>query len=434
MGLGVLKVLVSGQSNSIGVGTGGASVVDGRVKVWNNVNPLGAIGSAFIDPVLGSAPFQTWGYGDSNNFGIWFCDRLAKEFNTTVNMTLVGQASMSISEWIVSDNSVAPQRDQIAAVWAATGQGVADIFLWHQGEADTYTKNYAQYNACFIEMLALLTTAGVIDANTKIVIGGLDETTTGFADFNNNVLRPVALSHANVFYASSTGLTADVNWPGHFSGEALYQLGNERYWNAVREALEIAKPPLNEIRYLGQRLGELISAIDEKEVECDCPPSGGGGSWVDGGEVTLSGNSTVISTAIPETAQQVVLTFNGVSNNAAVLNFLQLGAASFETSGYKGSSGVFLGSNNTAPSAAYDGSAFMIYLAAAEALVYGTVTLTRHSDSNTWMIGGQLSGVGVAATVVMAGAKTLSGALTSVRIGTAPSYSLDGGTIGIKWM
>lgn len=224
----VYKVLFSGQSNALGHDAGGPST-SSNVSVWNNVNPLGSNGTAFVTPVLGSAPFRS---DCSNNAGLWFCHRLAEETGEPVNLAVVAKDSTSILSWVVSDDAAAVMSSEIIAVWNATGQSVADIFVWQQGEADDWM-TYEQYSGYFYEMLAILSNAGVIGDGTRIIIGGLSETHDGWTDFNNEVLRPLVGSSPMFYYADSAGIENAPSDTSHYSGNGLYQLGYDRYWQAI---------------------------------------------------------------------------------------------------------------------------------------------------------------------------------------------------------
>lgn len=99
-----LRVFVSGQSNALGRAEDGPdwSTISKAVRVWNNVNPLGSHGSAFIaaEEARAAGPFQ---HTDPNhlinNFGVWFCDRVAREFGQPVDMTIVARGASWIDYW-----------------------------------------------------------------------------------------------------------------------------------------------------------------------------------------------------------------------------------------------------------------------------------------------------------------------------------------------
>lgn len=237
-----IRVFVSGQSNALGRAAGGPSwsTIDSRVRVWNNVNPLGANGSTFTDPVSARAG-GTFDNLDRNNLGVWFCDKLARYADDDVDMTIVARGASSITLWDPAEATY-PMLQECIDVWAATGQPPADVFLWHQGEANAGSSDAAaaSYQDRFLALVANLTAGGVIGDNTRIIVGGLsEENMQAKLDFNRKALRALSDLDRRIGYASSTNLlTTDGT---HFTGDALRELGAERYFSAYRQ---LAPPPL----------------------------------------------------------------------------------------------------------------------------------------------------------------------------------------------
>lgn len=232
----VVRVFASGQSNAIGRGTGGPdwSTIDSRVRVWDNANPLGANGTAWRTAAVARSTYGTFENTNRNNFGVWFCHRLAQIRDEDVDMTIVARGGTEIEAWQPGGSQ--PMLQECIDVYAATGQAPAHVFLWHQGESNVLTSP-STYKADFLALVANLTTAGVIDANTIIILGGLSEDTQARIDFNNNVLRELADENAQVFYANSSGLSS---YDGtHFTGGGLYALGHDRYFATYQEAMDI---------------------------------------------------------------------------------------------------------------------------------------------------------------------------------------------------
>lgn len=224
-----LRVFVSGQSNALGRANGGPdwSTIDSRVRVWNNVNPLGSNGTAFTDPVTARTG-GTFDNTDRNNFGVWFCDRLARHDNDDVDMTIVARGASSILLWDTAEATY-PMLQECIDVWAATGQEPAHVFLWHQGEGDASSMSHSEWETRFYELLDDLTAGGVIDADTKIVIGGIaDQVVEAKAYFNREVLQVIAADDPRIGFADARLLTTTDGT--HFDGDATYRFGAERYW------------------------------------------------------------------------------------------------------------------------------------------------------------------------------------------------------------
>lgn len=224
-----IKVFVSGQSNAIGRCTGGPdwSGISSDVRVWDNVNPLGALGTSFVsaEDARTAGTFQDT---DRNNFGVWFCDRLAREFLEPVDLTMVARGASPIALWS-PDEVTFPILDQCSDVWAETGQGPADIFLWHQGESDVIAADFAGWIAAFEELVTNLTTRGVISDQALILIGGLPNSIIEKVNFNASALMPAAKKQRRAFVGADGLELCDGT---HFDGQSLFEFGAWRYWAA----------------------------------------------------------------------------------------------------------------------------------------------------------------------------------------------------------
>lgn len=227
-----IKVFASGQSNALGRMTGGPdwSGIHTGVRVWNNVNPLGINGSAFVSAITARAG-GTFQYTDRNNFCVWFCDRLCREQSEDVDLTLVARGDSSIARWSASEVTY-PMLQECIDVWAATGQGPADIFLWHQGEANASTLP-ATYSADFLTLLDALESGGVISPTTRVIVGGLaDGGNVNYIDFTRTCLAKLPDYSSRIGFAYTSSVP--VGDPTHFSGEGLYVLGGDRYFTAYK--------------------------------------------------------------------------------------------------------------------------------------------------------------------------------------------------------
>ncbi|MCV0396971.1 MAG: sialate O-acetylesterase [Rhizobiaceae bacterium] len=231
-----VRVFVSGQSNALGRGTGGPdwSGIDSRVRVWNNVNPLGSNGTAFGSAATARAA-GTFENFTTNNLAVWFCSHLAQRLDDDVDMTIVAKGATGISEWGDGQDMLL----ESDAVWTATGQDPAHVFVWHQGEANAASPS--SYKTSFLALLDNLEAAGVIDASTIVIVGGLAEESQSRIDFNRDILQSLAAENVRIFYASSNGLAT---YDGtHFTGQMLHTFGYDRYFHAYMEALN-AMPDL----------------------------------------------------------------------------------------------------------------------------------------------------------------------------------------------
>lgn len=225
-----IKVFASGQSNMVGRGSGGPSMigVHSDVRVWNNVNPLGSNGTAFVTAVQAQAA-GTFELTDRNNLAVWFCDKLARTQFEPVDLTLVARASSAIQLWAPTEVTT-PMLQECLDVWTATNQQApADVFLWHQGENNSVNTPHASYRAAFEILLNNLEAGGVIGPNTVVIVGGVLEGDASRTAFNRGALQPISRKR-NIGFARSYGLTSSDG--AHFDGPSLVALGARRYFSA----------------------------------------------------------------------------------------------------------------------------------------------------------------------------------------------------------
>lgn len=225
-----IKVFASGQSNMVGRGAGGPAMsgASSDVRVWNNVNPLGSNGDAFV-PAAQAQSGGTFELTDRNNLAVWFCDKLARKLFDTVDLTVVARASSSIQLWAPGEVT-SPMLQECISVWTATNQrSAADVFLWHQGENNSATTPHASYMAAFEALLVNLEAGGVIGPETVILVGGILEGDASRTSFNSGALLPLARRRKRG-YARSYGLTSADG--AHFDGASLAALGARRYFAA----------------------------------------------------------------------------------------------------------------------------------------------------------------------------------------------------------
>lgn len=136
-------------------------------------------------------------------------------------------------------------------------------------------------------------------------------------------------------------------------------------------------------------------------------------------------------TSIPSWVNQITVLFAGVSLSATANLLVQLGTSGgFETTGYASTSS-YAGST-TDGSAANNTTGFLIRDGVAAGVISGALTLTRVTG-NTWVASGALARTDAASVIVTAGAKTLGGTLTQVRITSTSTDTFDAGNINILY-
>lgn len=152
---------------------------------------------------------------------------------------------------------------------------------------------------------------------------------------------------------------------------------------------------------------------------------------IGGSVATTSGASVDISTAIPSGVRSIMLWFKGVSSSGTSNWIIQLGSASFTTSGYvsNGSRPSVLSSTSTA------GILALVSPVAAETAT-GCVTLNLvNSVSNEWHGASSMCLNGANGTSSSGGYVSLSGAIDRIRITTVGGAdTFDSGSIFINYV
>jgi hypothetical protein len=151
-----------------------------------------------------------------------------------------------------------------------------------------------------------------------------------------------------------------------------------------------------------------------------------------GTAVTLTNQTTVDFINIPSTAKRITVMFHGFSTNGASNYLVQLGdAGGIEATGYL-STASYIATGAVASTAFTTGFGF--YNGGGSTTINHGVMIINLLGSNSWDTFGNLCNTGTARTHFMAGGKTLSDTLTTVRITTVNGTDLmNAGTINILW-
>jgi hypothetical protein len=157
---------------------------------------------------------------------------------------------------------------------------------------------------------------------------------------------------------------------------------------------------------------------------------------VSGTAVTASGTS-VDFTSIPSWVKRITVMFDGVSTNGTANYQIQLGTSGgFDIASYVSWSGIVTASSTATANGSTTGFIISVINAAADTQT-GAVQITNVTG-NTWVLSGTVARDGAVDAVVMsAGSKTLSSALTQLRVISSatgsPSGTFDAGTINILY-
>ena len=214
----MITILAMGQSNALGYDDG-PDFSDSSVEVWNcenNVETLANIGTAWVPMAKGSRPFRAGNYG---NMSAYAAKIIAKISGEPVRLILVAVDGRSIDKWVNASNIVGPIYARMQSVLSAAGvDAPVDHFMWMQGEQDDATAN--TYATRWGYMISRLTSNGVIDASTNIIIG---ETSPYFSSIVT-VLR--GLSGGKVKVIANSGMPR-ITDNSHFTGQSLYEAGRQ---------------------------------------------------------------------------------------------------------------------------------------------------------------------------------------------------------------
>lgn len=150
-----------------------------------------------------------------------------------------------------------------------------------------------------------------------------------------------------------------------------------------------------------------------------------------------SGNKD-LSTAIPDWATEVILSFHNFSTNGTVVPVIQVGDGTYVTTGASYLGSATLIANASAVSALHSsGTGFLLTGStwAGTFIMHGVVRLYKQDPTtNVWCIEGAISQSvsGQAANYILSGSIDLTGNLDRVRLAIGAN-SYDGGSVGVAW-
>jgi hypothetical protein len=150
---------------------------------------------------------------------------------------------------------------------------------------------------------------------------------------------------------------------------------------------------------------------------------------VAGTAVASTSGTSIDFTSIPSWVKQITVIFNGVSTSGTSNYLVQIGAGSFTTSGYVGSSSLAA----AAVSSSLFTAGFGIFVTGAANAVSGSVAI-QNVSSNSWVANGVLGNTVAAGVYITGGSLALGGTLDRVRITTVNGTdTFDAGSINILY-
>jgi hypothetical protein len=155
------------------------------------------------------------------------------------------------------------------------------------------------------------------------------------------------------------------------------------------------------------------------------------GLLVSGTAVASTSGTSIDFTSIPAGVRRITVIFSGVSTNGSSNLLTQIGAGSFTTTGYLGSSSNIAGA--AAASTAFTNGFAIRNTTGAASLFNGCITI-NFLTGNTWSAFGVLGQSDTACNTMTGGSVTISGTLDRVRLTTANGTdTFDAGSINILY-
>jgi hypothetical protein len=150
---------------------------------------------------------------------------------------------------------------------------------------------------------------------------------------------------------------------------------------------------------------------------------------VSGTVVASTSGTSIDFTGIPSWVKKITVMFSGVSTNGISDILLQLGdSGGIETTGYLGASVSIADANVTTGENFTTGFGSITQLAAH--VCHGFLSIVQLTG-DTWICSGTVARSNVSNVISTAGSKTLSAALTQIRITTNGADTFDAGSINI---
>jgi hypothetical protein len=153
---------------------------------------------------------------------------------------------------------------------------------------------------------------------------------------------------------------------------------------------------------------------------------------VSGTAITLTNQTAPDFTSIPNWVKRITLNISGMSTNSTGNPLIQLGdAGGYETTGYSVVTSFISGST---PGTNSFTSGFGISGNTAAYVYHGSIIFSLlNSSTNTWAACGSISTSDAVRLFTIAGSKSLSDTLTSIRLYVDGTQFFDAGTINILY-
>jgi hypothetical protein len=228
-----IYILMSGQSNagfSASDSNVGDTIFNANVKIWDWTQ------NKWVVAIVGKSPFTSGGHLASGNSGWYFAKKINEVTGKKVKIVLHYHAATAISSW---HNGTVKGVDLDSLIFKASHSGVQkfNLFIWEQGESDTYT-NYT-YIQSYDSIKATLRRQSWFPATTPIVVVGMPQLKYGAQKGSQGADKYLKGVDGNndqwdIYADTDSCLIVPTN-NLHFNNIGLKKLGSEKIYNAYNK-------------------------------------------------------------------------------------------------------------------------------------------------------------------------------------------------------
>lgn len=237
-----ILIAIAGQSNAVGVNSGGPNPLNQLVKTWDAVTGMWVSGGQYTAlPWTRGTPD---GNGGNNNFAISAAHYLAENTGRDVYIVFDAVGGQSITQWMGSGTSsprYAALKTKIenalnTAPFTAAGKTTIDAMIWAQGEED-YTLTFADYLSNITTLNNQFKAETWVEEWTPFFIMGMSplhdryQVSSALRNFSNK-------SNGQWRYLSTRGLRTQYQETGsgdytHWLGSSLWSGGYDNIGPAI---------------------------------------------------------------------------------------------------------------------------------------------------------------------------------------------------------
>jgi Ca2+-binding RTX toxin-like protein len=261
-------MVVAGQSNATGSGTGADFIRSDDVVAYDWVNDELVLSAYDAAPAGGAA---RTGSSLRNNFYFPAATELAEDLGQPVLVIAHPVSGSIISTWLETGTGEnwATLTPEVTRALELVGQDKADAFLWHQGESD-YPIPTATYKAQALELVEQVRDTDWANDDLPFLFGELSKEGVNWAQ--NIALQEIELetTDPNLGFVSSAGLISEELSGVHFNGASLNEFAG-RYVDVLKGILDglTAAPNTAPTPAAGASVPTEITLAEGQELRLD---------------------------------------------------------------------------------------------------------------------------------------------------------------------